>query len=257
MVRPFNSKLTRTLPLQIAERIGAGIVEERHAAGERLKEVELAALFGVSRATIREALRILEKRGLVHIEPQHGAHVAELSSKELQDLFEMRAALLGLAARRLAELVTPEALTEVRAGLKALAESVDSAPAYARSSASMVMSITRLSGNEQLVNYIHEFAQRFGRYARLGLASTERRQQSLGDWRRLVRAVGARDGAAAERIQRDLSLTNLVAGLAEIERRQSLPRVRPGQDSSRHERAAAGPRSEPRSLSRRTRTRVS
>ena len=40
MAHPLNSKLTRTLPLQIAERIGAGIVEERYAAGERLKEVE-------------------------------------------------------------------------------------------------------------------------------------------------------------------------------------------------------------------------
>jgi DNA-binding GntR family transcriptional regulator len=226
MGQPLRAALTRTLPLQIAERIGAEIVEERYPAGERLKEVELAALFEVSRATIREALRILEKRGLVHIEPQRGAHVSELSPKELQDLFEMRAALLGLAARRLAELVTADALAEVRVGLKALAESVDSAAAYARASASMVMSIARLSGNEQLVNYIHEFGQRFGRYARLGLASTERRQQSLGNWRRLVRAVAARDAALAEQIQRNLSLTNSVAGLAEIERRQSAAKPR-------------------------------
>jgi len=227
------------LPLQIAERIGAGIVEERYTAGERLKEVELAALFDVSRATIREALRILEKRGLVHIEPQHGAHVTELSSKELQDLFEVRAVLLGFAARRLAELVTPKALEEVKAGLKALAESVENSTAYALASASMVMSIARLSGNAQLVNYIQEFAHRFGRYARLGLSSTTRRQQSLGNWRRLVRAVAAGDATGADQIQRDLSLTNLVAGLAEIERRQSLPKNRKIEGSALQRRAAA------------------
>jgi len=214
------------LPLQIAERIGADIIEERYSAGERLKEVELAALFHVSRATIREALRILEMRGLVRIEPQHGAHVTELSSKELQDLFEVRAVLLGFAARRLAELVTPKALEEIRAGLKGLAESVENGKAYSHASASMVASIARLSGNEQLVSYIQEFAQRFVRYARLGLSSTTRRQQSLGNWRRLVRAVGAGDATAAEEIQRNLSLTNLVAGLAEIERRQLLPGTR-------------------------------
>jgi len=242
MSYPFNPKLTRTLPLQIAERIGAGIVEERYIAGERLKEVELAALFRVSRATIREALRILEKRGLVHIEPQHGAHVTELSSKELQDLFEMRAALLGFAARRLAEQAPNEAVAEVREGLKALGDSVGNPIAYARASAAMVTSIARLSGNDQLVNYIHEFAHRFGRYARLGLAGTERRQQSLANWRRLVKAVAAHDATAAEHIQRDLSLTNLVAGLAEIERRQSLPKSRLAETSTRDEGGKRGKR---------------
>lgn len=221
-------ELTPTLPLHVAERIGAGIVEENYAAGDRLKEVELAALFGVSRATIREALRILEKRGLVRIVPQHGAHVTELSSKELEDLFEMRAALLGLAARRLAELVTPLALREVRAGLKALEAAVESGTTYARASSSMVATIARLSQNQQIVHYIGEFAQRFGRYARLGLASDERRQQSLSNWRRLVRTVAAGDAGGAEQIQRHLSLTNLVAGLAEIERRQAPAAIRPG-----------------------------
>src|SRR3954469_18051982 len=92
--------LTPTLPLQVAERIGQGIIDEQFQPGERLKEVELALSFGVSRATIREALRILEKRGLVSILPQRGARVNDLSPKELEDLFEIRAALLGVASRR-------------------------------------------------------------------------------------------------------------------------------------------------------------
>ncbi len=221
MAYRFNPKLTATLPLQIAERIGAGIVEEHYAPGERLKETELAALFGVSRATVREGLRILEHRGLVHIVPQHGARVTELSSKELKDLFEMRAALLGLAARRCAELLTPEELAQLRAGLKALEQAADNGILYARASTAMVATIARLSQNQQLAHYIEEFSQRFGRYARLGLAGVERRQESLANWRRLVRAIASGDGSAAEHTQRELSLTNLVAGLAEIERRQS------------------------------------
>src|SRR3954470_11612804 len=81
--------ITPTLPLQVAERIGQSIVDEQFAPGERLKEVELALSFGVSRATIREALRLLEKRGLVSILPQRGARVNDLSPKELEDLFEI------------------------------------------------------------------------------------------------------------------------------------------------------------------------
>lgn len=221
------ASLVPTLPLQIAERIGACIVEEQFRPGERLKEVELAAAFGVSRATIREALRLLEMRGLVSILPQRGARVTELSKKELEDLFEMRAALLGLASRRVAERVDAAGLRELRSGLGALEAAVDDGTAYARVSTAMVETVTRLSRNEQVAAYVAELAQRFARYARLGLAGAARRQQSLASWKRLVKAIAAGDGAAAEAIHRDLALKNLAAGLEEIGRRQRAG-VRPG-----------------------------
>src|SRR6187551_2350409 len=148
--------LVPTLPLQIAERIGVAIVEEKFAPGERLKEVELALAFGVSRATVREALRLLEKRGLVSILPQRGARVTELSKKELEDLFEMRAALLGLASGRVAGRLDLGGARELKAGLKALEETRANAGAYARASTAMVETICRLCGNEQLAAYIAE-----------------------------------------------------------------------------------------------------
>jgi DNA-binding GntR family transcriptional regulator len=217
------ASLTPTLPLQIAERIGMSIVEEQFRPGERLKEAELATSFGVSRASIREALRILENRGLVSILPQRGARVTELSRKELEDLFEMRAALLGLASRRVAERMTPAGMREVRSGLKALEASVGNAPAYALASASMVEMLTRLSENVQLVEYIAGASLRFRRYARLGLSSQARRDQSLASWRKLSRAIAANEADVAESIHRGLALTNLAAGLAEIERREGAP----------------------------------
>lgn len=212
--------LTPTLPLQVAERIGQGIVDEQFQPGERLKEVELALSFGVSRATIREALRILEKRGLVSILPQRGARVNDLSPKELEDLFEIRAALLGVASRRLAERGSDEDRRYLREAVKALEVCLDDASEYARASARLVGDITRLAGNEQIDSYIAELSQRFGRYARLGLATRERRDESIATWRKLVRAITARDGEAAEAVHRKLALTNLAAGLREIERRR-------------------------------------
>lgn len=221
MASPFSpAALTPTLPLQVAERIGQGIIEEQFQPGARLKEVELALSFGVSRATIREALRILEKRGLVSILPQRGARVNDLSPKELQDLFEIRAALLGVASRRLAESGSDEDLRYVRGAVKALEVCLDDASEYARASARLVGDITRLAGNDQIDSYIAELSQRFGRYARLGLATRERRDESIATWRKLVRAITARDGDAAEAVHRKLALRNLAAGLREIERRR-------------------------------------
>lgn len=219
-LRSLNEPLTPTLPLQIAERIGGGIMDETFAPGERLKEVGLAGSFGVSRATIREALRILENRGLVSIVPQRGAQVTKLSRKELEDLFEIRAVLLGLVSRRAALSCSPEVERLLFAGYRALQSALSDATAYAHASADMVSILARSCGNQQLVDYIASFAQRIGRYSRLGLSTPARRKQSIANWQQLVRAIVARDGDAAEATHRRLSMQNLAAGLAELDRRE-------------------------------------
>jgi DNA-binding GntR family transcriptional regulator len=210
--------LTRTLPLQLAERLGTAIVEEQIAPGERLKEVDLARSFGVSRATVREALRLLEQRRLVSIVPQRGAQVTKLERRELEDLFEIRAVLLGLASRRVARDYSAESAAVLNAGHARLKNAVGNG--YARASAELAADIARLSGNQQLAEYIEDFAQRIGRYARLGLATPKRQARSLANWSKLLRAIAARDAEQAEAIHRRLSTENLVAAMAELERRE-------------------------------------
>ncbi|MBI3373002.1 MAG: GntR family transcriptional regulator [Betaproteobacteria bacterium] len=218
--RMLAEPLTPTLPLQIAERIGGGIIDETFPPGERLKETGLAQTFGVSRATIRESLRILENRGLVSIVPQRGAQVTKLSRKELEDLFEIRAVLLGLVSRRVALSCTPEVERLLFAGFRALQAARNGATAYARASADLVAVLARSSGNQQLLDYITSFAQRIGRYSRLGLTTPGRRKKSLANWRKLIRAIVARDGDTAEAMHRRLSMQNLAAGLVELDRRE-------------------------------------
>lgn len=213
------ASLTPTLPLQIAERIGEAIIDERFAPGARLKEVDLASAFGVSRTTLREALRILESRGLVRILPQRGAQVTQLSRHELENLFEIRAVLLGLAARDAARHHHADDLSLLQPRLGALRTARGDAKAYGRSSAEMVDCVARLSRNEQLAEMIAEFAQRIGRYTRLGLASRGRRAQSFANWRELLDAIAAGDEHAAEEISRRLALENRAAALVEIGRR--------------------------------------
>lgn len=214
-----TSPLARTLPLQIAERIARLIVEERLAPGERLRETALARDFEVSRATIREALRLLEQRHLVLIVPQRGAQVAKLSRKELEDLFEIRAVLLGLVSRRVAAARGADARPVLDAGYTRL-EAAESDPnAYARASADLVAELTRLCDNDQLASYIADFALRIGRYARLGLIRPERRAQSLVEWKALLEAIYAGDPERTEILHRRLSTQNLVAAVAELQRR--------------------------------------
>lgn len=74
----------------IAERIWLSIAERRLRPGTRLKETELAEVFGVSRARVRQALAILEREGLVSSEVNKGAFVAEPSVEDARDIFHVR-----------------------------------------------------------------------------------------------------------------------------------------------------------------------
>lgn len=82
--------------------------------GERLMEVQLAEKMGVSRTPVREAIRKLELEGLVDMIPRKGAHVAELSVKNIMDVLEVRASLDGLATMLAAARMTQEELKELK-----------------------------------------------------------------------------------------------------------------------------------------------
>lgn len=72
------------------------------APGAPLREVELAAAYGVGRHSVRAALQVLDHEGLVRREPHRGAFVPELGPADVEDLFVARAALELEAARRAA-----------------------------------------------------------------------------------------------------------------------------------------------------------
>ena len=69
--------------------------------GERMKEIPLAAELGISRGPIREALRLLERDGLVELIPNRGALVPEVRAVDVLEVYALRAALGSLALRKL------------------------------------------------------------------------------------------------------------------------------------------------------------
>ena len=91
-----------------------GILHGAYAAGTRLTEQELAHAAGVSRTPVREALRRLHAEGLVQFEPNHGAVVAQFEPADAEEIFELRALLEPISARRAAERATPDMIAELR-----------------------------------------------------------------------------------------------------------------------------------------------
>lgn len=75
------------------------ILAGRFPAGTRIREVELAEALGVSRAPVREALRILEQEGLLESSAQRGARVIDPTPEEIANQFELLATVYGSVAR--------------------------------------------------------------------------------------------------------------------------------------------------------------
>jgi len=183
---------TLTVPEQIAAKVGDRIVTGALAPGARVGEQELADEFEVSRGPVREAIRILEREGLVEVLPRRGAIVTELSAAELRELFEIRAGLFEIALRKVAAARPPELLAAMRAGvsrLESLVEADDGASAYAETTHRLIQIAARFAGNERLRRMIAALSLQTLRYSKLGLASVERRRRSARLWAQAHRAL--------------------------------------------------------------------
>lgn len=108
--------------MQVVSVLQQAIESGRFVPGDRLIERELCDLTGVSRTSIREALRELESRGLVQMVANRGPIVAVLSKDEAKALYEVRAALEGLAGEQFATRATEAQVRRLRASVDAISQ---------------------------------------------------------------------------------------------------------------------------------------
>ncbi|MEC9431719.1 MAG: GntR family transcriptional regulator [Pseudomonadota bacterium] len=214
VIRAFHwTRRPRTLPEQIADDASRRILAGEFQPGERVGEVELADRFGVSRGPVREAIRELEKRGLVEIFPRRGAFVAPIDNDMVADTFNVRAALLGLAARYAAALGEPEDFVKIEERVKrleALADDVGADPlTCALASARVGAAVGRASRSALLKSMLVAFAEGtlwglIWREHQVDFLTQARRREAASGWRGALDLIRARDGAAAEAAVRDL-----------------------------------------------------
>lgn len=181
-----------SVPEQIAGRIGDRILASTMSPGDRIGEQELADEFAVSRGPVREALRILEREGLVTILPRRGAIVTELDTTELRELMEVRAGLFEVVIRKLTACTHPELLPMLKAGtqrLNALATMEDDQGQYAETTYRLLILCARMAGNQRLQRMLTGLSLQTLRYSKLGLASVERRCRSAALWQQATDAL--------------------------------------------------------------------
>lgn len=103
----------------VVDNLRQAIVSGQFPPGMRLMELQLAEEMGVSRTPVREAIRKMELEGLVVIIPRRGAYVADISIKDITEVYEIRTALDVLAAGLAAERIDDNEIKEMKALLDA------------------------------------------------------------------------------------------------------------------------------------------
>lgn len=151
-IEPLASLDRSTLRERSLEALRAAVLSGRYRPGDHLGEVELAASLGVSRGTVREALRHLQQEGLVTPGARGMLRVNSLTPTEVRELFQVRAALEALAVRQIIASSRREgAVTALRSALDELADEREDVTARIEADLAFHLLLCRLAGNSMLV----------------------------------------------------------------------------------------------------------
>lgn len=184
---------------QVLEILRSAITNGRFQPGQRLVEKELCELTGVSRASVREALRQLETEGLIQTLPHRGPSVTRLSPRDAESIYQIRAALEALAARLFAANASDGQVEALEAAVQALEQAYRS-----RDIELIVQTKQRFyevlltgSGNSIIASVLNTMNARITMLRRVSLASPERWPSSIREIRSLLKAIKRRDADAA------------------------------------------------------------
>jgi DNA-binding GntR family transcriptional regulator len=176
-----------------------------------ISQVQLAARLGVSRTPLREALRMLQREGLIDSPPNRRVRVAELSITDLEQVYASRVLVEALAVRLTVPRYTPEDLAELRAALSAMnrpleGRDIDAWEAEHR----RYHELLRRYAGERIERLARELSDHSERYRRVYLAAPRVWPAAAQEHAAIVEACESEDGPAVSvRLVRHLARTAL------------------------------------------------
>lgn len=200
-------KLDNYKPLRelVFEALREAIINGKLKPGERLMEIQLADDLGVSRTPVREAIRKLELEGFVVMIPRKGAYVADISLKEIADVFEIRGALEGLAAELAAERATEDEIEQMERFLVELAEMIEGKvlDRIVEIDTRFHETLYSSSRNERLSQILNLLREQIQRFRTRTMTHPARMKVALEEHRGMVEALATRDGELARRLAQE------------------------------------------------------
>ena len=184
----------------VAQNITDAIVEGRFLPGDRLIERELCELLGVSRTSVREALRELEVDGLIESIPNKGPIVARISQNLARSIYEVRAVMEGLAARLFAERATDGQIEQLSVAVDEIAcvYAEFSSERFLEAKSRFYKILLDGADNEVVAQALRSIHIRVSQLRTFSLKQPTRGDASLRELRALIARIRQRDGSGAE-----------------------------------------------------------
>lgn len=200
--QPLGSALNdyRTMQDIVFTRLRDEILSGKLRPGDRLNTTRLADRLGVSRMPVREALARLASAGLVENVPHRGASVKKLSVEEVIEIYYIRAALEGMAARLATRHLTESDISRLRRLCDTLESNTavgDDAQVLAANQEFHTL-IYHAAQSPRLEDLIMQYYRHSTQYRALGLDLPGRYAEIAAEHRSIVEALAAGDPDAAE-----------------------------------------------------------
>lgn len=211
-VTPATNSAEAAAYAWIKERIRRGYFRP----GARLRAEEIAEAVGVSRMPVREALRRLDSEGLVTLRLNRGAIVAGYSHAEIVELFEMRAMLEGLAARRAAPHLGGPQIAALEAMLERMLEEESQSEVWMQRHWEFHRYILDLSGGQYIAREVERLYILLEPYLRIWLLSTEKPVSAHEEHSALLGVLRNQDPVASDRAMREHVLSTAPQVVAQL-----------------------------------------
>jgi DNA-binding GntR family transcriptional regulator len=191
----------------IIQQLRAEIVSGQIPPGMKLSEARLAERFGVSRMPVRDALKELESAGFVTIEQRRGTFVRGMSRSEILDLFEVREAVEGMAARLCAHRANNDLLAKLDDIIETMSRQVEilDMDGYSQTDERFHELILSGASNERLSDHYRLLVQHLHRGLLSSIVTRRagRMERSLAEHAEIMRALHAHDPRGAEDAMRN------------------------------------------------------
>ena len=175
-----------------------GLADQQFMPGQRLVEVDLAAQFGVSRNSVREALQRLAADGLIDIFRNKGATIRSLTLRETMEVFDVAERMTGLLAKSAACAISEgQSAAAIEQAMQALAEAdkQQNATAFALARRSFYRALLNTSGSRELRRLFPSIQMPivYAQHRPAGLQKVR-----MKDYRSMCQAILRGDEAAAD-----------------------------------------------------------
>ncbi len=214
MTAPTTALPTSALYQQVAERLRARILAHELAPGSWIDEQALAAELGISRTPLREALKVLAAEGLVAMKLRRGAYVAEVSPRDLAEVFHLLGVLEGDAAAAVAAAASDGGLAELAAIHAEIEAATGDRDAFFAANERFHVRLLELADNRWRSQIVADLRRVMKLNRHQSLQREGRISASLQEHRGILGALQARDPVRAETLMREHIAQGQLAALS-------------------------------------------